>query len=890
MGMFNRKKRKLDQVSGSQFKAEPLSLSALENLIPHGKSGHTVYACTFDGQEGFYKENKHGKARASELEVLFSALWPLMLGAEHTARVRLVKNDSGEITGVFVDKKPGFAELPKDVDVSDLVDKGIVLILVMAYFMMEDDLHRGNLGLVIKEIIELVFKIDHDMNWNKILMQEGLARIYHAFEDRFSITTRDIQNFPDLKDANPHYWPTIRRWFKKSPGFDRKSRRQFKNLTHDEGFNGKKYLYFQKILCIDIELIKNKLAECVNDDSPDITRIADAFAERQAYLQANLLSVPGFHQKLKQNKENYLKTISDEITTQHSNAEEPGIRNNIKNKFNEIFEYCDSEEAELDDTPLHIAVRFNNLRDVLNNKSIKIYLHIKNKQGFTPIQLACHLGNYDAYNKLKQAGANAHYGSNRRRTKFYLRFFSVMYAFEKTPRIAILLFENRVSKKLVKHAIDKTAKLPLFIAISAPHKQSSSNSKTTINDVKLVDEFLTRFKASQYVKQRALMLAVNHNKFDIILSLLNHDPSLQNWLLSQDVLSEDKKDFINLITLIYKKDWKSLEHKNNQKTLLRFINTLIDNSQSKTLQILENATVLSAESKKSLDLHYNKAQSKSIRTFVNRLIGVPLQSATKPPTPPPRKGKGVTTAPTGTVRTKEAIRRITDSADDELTPTNIVTVINASLSYDTSNEAYLTSIDANNIAHCFEASLLQRFNGDAFDFIYNNALSSYDSIGKEKLLVAALSSTLSQLISDSTLSISDRKKVTLASFQSVIPKINHRESLVAISKLLDSEQNKFIRELQSKSSILRRIRGSYGVTATYKTIHYKLYYQVKKSNLTNKQESKLDGDALSQKKALSELMNKKLGFFSRFVRTKKIVLPMYTPERQGSVGLSKSSH
>ncbi|MCX7121456.1 MAG: hypothetical protein NTZ67_06750 [Gammaproteobacteria bacterium] len=106
-------------------------------------------------------------------------------------------------------------EKETDEKLKALVQGGLGRVLKFAFLLGEGDLHKGNVGVILKKqngenCVESVVRVDFDCMPEPMLSQahlRGLRNASHVV--KFAITARDINDFPVLKDAEPYYWPTL---------------------------------------------------------------------------------------------------------------------------------------------------------------------------------------------------------------------------------------------------------------------------------------------------------------------------------------------------------------------------------------------------------------------------------------------------------------------------------------------------------------------------------------------------------------------------------------------------------------------------------------------------------------------------------------------------------
>ena len=180
-------------------------------LPASARSAHAVEKVTKKGLVRFFKHNTTDSIM-SELE---AAVWSIYhINAPHhvPAKANAHFNRENEYVGISTTEIPSFrSTMDEPLEEKDLLKrstvKALAVILTLSYILEEDDLHRGNMS-------KDGFRIDFDMSLWPVLgnFKEGtmIDWMYRPRDqERFCITANDIDNFPDIKDAKPFYWPTI---------------------------------------------------------------------------------------------------------------------------------------------------------------------------------------------------------------------------------------------------------------------------------------------------------------------------------------------------------------------------------------------------------------------------------------------------------------------------------------------------------------------------------------------------------------------------------------------------------------------------------------------------------------------------------------------------------
>lgn len=172
----------------------------------------TLPATNNKGFKLFYKKNPPGcPSIMAELEATAWAHYELIAPDYVPAHTRAIYDASGAYVGVSSQAIEGFKstlEDPlKDDDLKNPeIVKGLAIGLMTSYLFEEDDCHRANMD-------KFGRRIDFDGSlwpiigpYKVVAWKDRWFRIGNI--TRFNISEQDLDNFPDLKDAKPYYWPT----------------------------------------------------------------------------------------------------------------------------------------------------------------------------------------------------------------------------------------------------------------------------------------------------------------------------------------------------------------------------------------------------------------------------------------------------------------------------------------------------------------------------------------------------------------------------------------------------------------------------------------------------------------------------------------------------------
>ena len=174
------------------------------------QSYHVVEKARKKDHVVFFKYNDP-TSLMSELETVAWSLYHLVEPGAVPERANAHYNSRGQFVGLSVRAIPDFrSTFDEALTIEDLKNPdriaSIAIGLALSIFFEEDDLHRGNIDKNGK-------RIDFDMSlWPLMGKFKGgsvidwMARPHDKY--RFVVTPRDLENFPDLQDAQPFYWPT----------------------------------------------------------------------------------------------------------------------------------------------------------------------------------------------------------------------------------------------------------------------------------------------------------------------------------------------------------------------------------------------------------------------------------------------------------------------------------------------------------------------------------------------------------------------------------------------------------------------------------------------------------------------------------------------------------
>lgn len=231
------------------------------------KSGHSTVLLSkpkqeMKGREDYlWQQKDFKKAGLSEYEAAMAGLYALF-EPERTPKVRAIYDEKSEQSVASISKLfPKFTDLEaflaNGIDnekTNQLVEMGLAEILALSYFFEEDDLHKNNIGISTNGTVGKVVRVDFDMSAYSIVSDTKLrgpreyAYTSKTPEDAFKITSRDLNQFPKLIDADPGYYPTKSRFLSAAHGYSAREMEAFSKLTFHPQFMERAYQTFMKII------------------------------------------------------------------------------------------------------------------------------------------------------------------------------------------------------------------------------------------------------------------------------------------------------------------------------------------------------------------------------------------------------------------------------------------------------------------------------------------------------------------------------------------------------------------------------------------------------------------------------------------------------------------
>lgn len=290
----------------------------------------------------FYLDSRAGKTRwvlkefikpeLAQIEAGMAAIYFALSKPNTIPKVYAVYRAAGEIfasvSAVFSEFQDLKAYLSSGLDeekLSFLIENGFPEICALSYFLEEDDLHKGNIGISDGNVV----RIDFDMSAFSVVGRPELrgprsSVDFRRLEETFTITAKDIEHFPELLDAKPCYFPGIFHMASSANGYTTDEVKKLKALQKDPRFVRRAYLLFLKIILMPDAIFSNLLSAHVGD-AKRVLEFSEHFIRRKQDLRDLLL------QKNELSKfKNFLETLSsEEIRSIFCDINE----HNLKNKF-----------------------------------------------------------------------------------------------------------------------------------------------------------------------------------------------------------------------------------------------------------------------------------------------------------------------------------------------------------------------------------------------------------------------------------------------------------------------------------------------------------------------------------------------------------------------------
>lgn len=231
------------------------------------KSGHTVLITSSNDDPNtkkFFKYNKHDRPILSVLEVAMADLYSTALG-KRSSHMSLVFDEKGVLGTVaqdlstkdekFIGMEKFSSSVPPDKFIQELIPLGLADILTSSYFFEEDDLHKGNWGIIQRDQKNIgLARLDYDMSLFNIVKehQNVLLRTLTFQIPKFTISKENLCKFPNLS-AKDHGWysPSIHHpasgWLHDPRHYTKKETLAYQSLQNNQAFIKEKWKSFLKL-------------------------------------------------------------------------------------------------------------------------------------------------------------------------------------------------------------------------------------------------------------------------------------------------------------------------------------------------------------------------------------------------------------------------------------------------------------------------------------------------------------------------------------------------------------------------------------------------------------------------------------------------------------------
>ncbi len=347
-------------------------------LPEQAKSFHAVEKFSQGDQLRFFKHNTPGSPM-SPLEAAAWAMYQLLAPDYVPAKANAHVNENGTYIGVssqliarFVPAKQ--SKLTDEHLKDPEVVKGNAIGLTASYIFEEDDCHSGNIDTEGD-------RVDYDMSFWPVF---GLFKVGNTLDklirsssqSKFRATPRDLNQFPDIEDAKPHYWPTkaqpyisegvrekLSKWADVSTNaFTTDENEVYKKFNKIPEFHYYKFRTCLKFLLISDDIIdtviKQHMPEAFTyvDASGKEKKVCDILRdhiiERRKILRGVLTSMESFVDFLVDSGSRAMDEIRQEFAARNEHIQESEARKWLKNPqrsasilINNIIEPNEVEET-----------------------------------------------------------------------------------------------------------------------------------------------------------------------------------------------------------------------------------------------------------------------------------------------------------------------------------------------------------------------------------------------------------------------------------------------------------------------------------------------------------------------------------------------------------------
>lgn len=259
--------------------------------------------------------------------------------------------------------------------------ESLASVLTASYVLQEDDLHKGNIGFYITDVLDnqgnrtdkqkfTFFKIDHDLMFMGDIMSQKDVRFANILYDKdsFKITARDLNTFPDLHDSGNHYWPTQKRFMVKGDkAYTRAEGKAFAALKDNPDFKIGKWQSFLKSAVMPVDLVGKALTAHLDEqeDADKIHMVKNSIWSRIGQLKQALVESPDFRDYMVKHGEKAFTTIKEEIkhyikSSKIDENEGNKLLAQVEENFNTLSGYCKNYEKNKELSSIQKQIMFDN--------------------------------------------------------------------------------------------------------------------------------------------------------------------------------------------------------------------------------------------------------------------------------------------------------------------------------------------------------------------------------------------------------------------------------------------------------------------------------------------------------------------------------------------------
>lgn len=347
-----------DQLVTNEFKTRSSPKACFEfHQFPENEkvkviSSHPVQKVEIKNGESYYF--KPSRNKITEIEALSATYFQLLMGPDHvpdTESAYLLVDKRPIRIGVIsktIEKFTPAWRYRKD-DQETLIKAGIVPALIFSYVLEEDDMNDGNWGFDKKGKIS---RIDFGRCFWPLTCkyvnfpptrQTGnwFLGICLSPIKAFSITTYDLLNFPDIKDATPHRW-----WVNEE-------------IKNNPAFCKEKWKYFLKAILLHDQTVLTEIAATYLGSEKAKNLYPQHFNDRLKDLKEKLIALPAFQDYLAAHPED-ISELCAEFEIYNNTVKDQALKADIeaiKKSYNRMIDTVSNTEAYKDQLSYQEAKR-----------------------------------------------------------------------------------------------------------------------------------------------------------------------------------------------------------------------------------------------------------------------------------------------------------------------------------------------------------------------------------------------------------------------------------------------------------------------------------------------------------------------------------------------------